>query len=80
MPHEFTQVSLVCLQNEVKVVGHQDITYDSDVIDLGAVLQCTEKCSSVSIGDKNILFAITAIHHMVIGPGVLYSERSGHRS
>jgi hypothetical protein len=62
----------------VKVVGHQDVGYDSNVIDLGAILQSMEKCGAVSIGNKYILLAIAAVHHVIVGSWVLYSQRSSH--
>jgi hypothetical protein len=80
MPHEFTEVGQVRLHNQVKVVGHQDVAYDSDVIDLGAILQSAEKCGAVSIGDKYILFAITAVHYVVVGSRIFNPQRSGHES
>jgi hypothetical protein len=64
----------------VKVVGHQDVGYDSNVIDLGAILQSAKKGYAVPFGNKDILLAIAAVHHMVVSTRILYPQRSGHGS
>jgi hypothetical protein len=78
MAHEFAQIGPGGVNQQMKMVGHQNIGNQIDIINFATVSQRFQEGFAVLIGQKDILPVITPVHHMVITAGQLDPQRSCH--
>jgi len=74
VPHKFAEVSLISLDNNVKVVRHQDIGYNPYTIYLATIYQSFQEGDPIIFFNENILAIVASIHYMIESTGVLYPK------
>jgi len=67
------------LNQQMKVIGHQNVGNKVDTESFTAIGQSIHKSTAVSVSDKDILAAVAPVHHMVVGARILDSQRSCHK-
>lgn len=76
--HEFGQVPERGLDQQVKMVGHQDVAVELDRIDVDGLIEKLQKAAAIRVIPKNILFFVAAAGDVVNSVRVLDAKRSGH--
>jgi hypothetical protein len=71
MAHKFAQIRPDGVNQQMKMVGHQNIGNQLDIINFAAVGQGFREGFAIFIGQKNILPIIAPVHHVVITIGQL---------
>jgi hypothetical protein len=71
MPHKFAEIGPGGVHQQMKMVRHQNIGNQFDIINFAAVSQRFQEGFAIFIGQKDILPVITPVHHMVITAGQL---------
>ena len=71
--HKFAQIGQGGVNQQMKMVGHQNIDHQVDMINFAAIGQRFHEGFAILIGQKNILPVIASVHHVVITIGQLDS-------
>ena len=66
LAHEFAQIRSCSLNQQVEMIGHQNIGDQIDIKNFAAVGQRFQKAVAILFDQKNILPVITPVHHVVI--------------
>ena len=73
MAHKLAQICIGNLNQQMKMIDHQNVGNQFDTESLTAVKQRFDKFAAIRISDKNIIATIAPIHYMVISARVLDS-------
>jgi hypothetical protein len=79
MTHKLAQIGMGGLNQQMKVIGHQNVGNKVDTESFTAIGQSIHKSTAVSVSDKDILATVAPVHHMVVGARILDSQRSCHK-
>jgi hypothetical protein len=79
MTHKLAQIGIGGLNQQMKMIGHQNVSNKFDTESFTAIGQGINKSTAVGVIDKDILATIAPVHHMVIGARILDSQRSCHK-
>jgi hypothetical protein len=79
MPHKLAQIAMGGLNQQMKVIGHQNLGNKFDTESFTAIGHGINKTAAVSVSDKDILATVAPVHHMVIGARILDSQRACHK-
>ena len=71
MAHKFAQIGPGGVHQQMKMVAHQNIGNQVDLINFATVGQRFHEGFAILIGHKNILPVIAPVHHVVITAGQL---------
>ena len=71
MAHKFAQIRPGGANQQVKMVGHQNIGHQVNIMNFAADSKGFHKGYAILIGQKNILPVVSPVHHMVIPIGDL---------
>jgi hypothetical protein len=66
MAHEFAQIGPGGVNYQMKMIGHQNVSHQVDLINFAAVSQRFHEGFAILIGQKYILPVITPVHHVVV--------------
>ena len=75
--HEFLKIAQRGLDQEVEVIGHQDISQNLHLVDLGGPGQELQEGSPVGVWEIDLLASIASAGDMVVGVFVLNAEGMG---
>jgi hypothetical protein len=76
--HEFSEIGLSSLNQEMEVIRHQDVRIQGDLIGLSRRLEQREELMSVLLIDEDALSFIAPAGDVVDSAGKLHSQRSRH--
>ncbi len=76
MTHKLAQIGMGGLNQQMKVIGHQNVGNKVDTESFTAIGQSIHKSTAVSVSDKDILATGAPVHHMVIGTRIAYINKS----
>src|SRR3990172_12124935 len=76
--HDLRQRRFRCLDEQVEVIGHQDVGVEDKTALLLIMPESAEILASVLIVKENVLLLIAPGYHMVERSGKLYARRSCH--
>ena len=76
MKHKLAQIGMGGLNQQMKMIGHQNVGNKFDTESFTAIGQGINKSTAISFSDKDILATVAPVHHMVIGARILDSQRS----
>ena len=77
--HEFAEIGLTGRKYKVKMLIHEDVGVDLDVVEMDGGFEDLQKSASVRVIPEDGASSISPACHMIPGTRVFYSERSGHK-
>jgi hypothetical protein len=78
MPHEFREICFGGLNDQVEMVGHEDVGVQPDLINFQGSLEFLQKCSTVGIVAEDFSSFIATAGNVVKGVWVVNPKRSCH--
>ena len=76
--HEFAEIGLTGRKHKVKMVIHEDVGVELDVVEMDGGFEGLQKSASVRVIPEDGVSSISPACHMIPCTRVFYSERSGH--
>jgi hypothetical protein len=80
MPHEFLEVAEGRLDQEMKMVFHENVGQNFNLIDFPRLVQERKEGCSVSVTGKDFLPGIAPASHMIIRTRKLNPQRPRHNT
>ena len=78
MAHEFAEIAEGCFNEQVEVVGHEDVAGELDSVDVEGAGEALEEAPPVGVVLEDVFLFIAPARDVVDCSRVLNAERSGH--
>jgi hypothetical protein len=71
VPHEFGKIAEGCFEEEMEVIGHEDVAKEFDGVNIDGLVQDAEKAMPICIAFENVFSFVSPAGDVVHSAGVL---------